>query len=193
MFCIKKPVLVLVLSIALIAGISLLSGTGYALWRHSTSVRFKLTILKPAEDDIGCVCGTYATIREGIDLLHIQHAKIRDRMDEFAARLQARIEEIEALPYGGITYEELKEERNRYVNVDIKNFRDYIITFGSHCINGLAKFYNQSSKEEKDQVPDFWEQHGILWDLSDELWDRHDGLYDLVNEFWKAGEKKIDW
>ena len=40
------------------------------------------------------------------------------------------------------------------MNVVIKGFRDCVNTFGS-CINGLAKFYNNSAKEEKDKFPTF--------------------------------------
>lgn len=185
---IKKIVSIIVLSIMVAA---FLAGTGYGLWGHNTDVKFKLTISQPEEDSC-CICGTYTSIQEGIDLLkNVQYTKICNRMDRFKDRLRARIAELNNLPIGGITKDELSQEIDRYRNVDIKQITECISTYGSCCINELANFYNKSSEKEKMQVPDFWDQHDELWDLSDQLWDRCDELYDIVDEVEKVGKKKI--
>lgn len=178
----------------LIMGTVLFAGTGYGLWGHNADVRFKLTISKPEGEEDFCICGTYTTIQEGIDLLKdVQYPKIHNRMVAFEDRIRGRIAELNELPFGGITSEELSQEYKQYMNVNIPRFRNHVSTYGSHCINELAAFYRRSTKEEQDQVPDFWQQHTHLWSLSDQLWDKLDELYPVVNEFLKAGQKKIDY
>jgi len=182
----------LILSAILLVVAVFLIEKSYGLWDSRTDVRFRLTISWPENGD-DCICGKYTTIQEGIILLRdVQYNKLYSRMDAFEAQLRERIQELNNLPFGGITFDELSQERDYYMNVVIKGFRDCVNTFGS-CINGLAKFYNNSAKEEKDKVSDFWDQHKHLWDLSDDLWDRIEPLYDVVNEFWEAGNRKIDY
>jgi hypothetical protein len=136
----------------------------------------------------------YDTIQEGIDLLKdIQYPKIYNRMDAFENQLEARIVELNALPFGGITYDELSQECNDYRNVDIARLRDCVSTYGQCCINNLTAIYNSLTWEEKCQIPDFWDQHSNLWGLSDQLWNKYDELYDIGNEVWEAGENKIDY
>lgn len=190
MFNIKNLIFVITLLIIVTAII----GTSFALWGHNTEVKFKLSISRPEDDDNSCICGTYSSIQEGIDLLKdIQYPKIYDRMDAFVSQLQERIIELNNLPYGGITFDELSQERDQYVNVDIMGFKKCIETYGQHCIQNLKEFYEQSPQEEKQQVPDFWAQHDMLWRLSDQLWDRYSELYRVVDEFWEAGERKIKY
>lgn len=169
-----------------------LCSISYALWRHNTEVRFKLTISQPVHDT-DCFNCTYSTIQEGIDLhKNVQYPKYYNRMDNFKSQLQARITELNNLPFGGITYQELSDECNRYRNVDIAGFGTIIDNFGT-CIDKLATFYKNSTKTEKSKVPDFWAQHNNLWDLSDQLWNKRQELYDTVNALWAAGESKIDY
>ena len=64
----------------------------------------------------------------------------------------------------------------------------------AECINGLTGFYNNSSQQEKNEVPDFWDQQRHLWDLQQDLWkNRVDPLYDLINELESVGQSKINW
>lgn len=168
-------------------------GTGYALWRHNTEVVFNLTISEPEQGDGCCVCGMYDTVQEGIDLLRdVQYPKVYNRLDAFKNQIEARIIELEALPYGGITFDELSQERNQYM-ADIAEFRECVRTYGQCCINTLTAIYNSLTWQEKSQIPDFWTQHSNLWDLSDQLWYKLDELYDVVDEFWEVGESKIDY
>lgn len=192
MFGIKKIALIIVI---LIAGISIFFGTSYALWRHNTEVKFNLTISEPEEEDESdyCVCGTYNTIQEGIDILRdIQYPRIYNRMDTFENQLCDRISEINDLPYGSITLPELKEERDYYMGI-IDELGSCVRTYGSCCIKGLEKFYKKATKEEQNQVPDFWTQHSELWDLSNQLWSKRNELYDAINAFWEAGLRKINF
>lgn len=165
----------------------------YALWNHNAEVKFKLTISKPEYDDNDCICGKYSTIQEGIDLLkYTQFNKFYNRMDRFKSTLQARISQLNGLPFGGITYDELSTECNNYRNVDIAAFGNTINVYGT-CINNLATFYRNSPQSEKDKVPDFWTQYNNLWSLSNQLWSKRQELYDMVNQVWSAGEAKIDY
>jgi len=189
-FGIKKIALIIVI---LIVGMSLFFGTSYALWRCNTEVKFNLTISEPEDEFNCCICGTYNTIQEGIDILkHIQYPRIYNRMDTFENQLWDRISEINDLPYGSITLPELEEERNYYMSI-IDEFGNCVRTYGSCCINNLANFYSNAPTEEQNQVPDFWDQHSELWDLSNQLWSRRNELYNALNAFWEAGLSKINF
>jgi hypothetical protein len=165
----------------------------YALWRQNAEVKFTLTISQPPQENGCCICGKYTTIQEGIDLLkHVQFPKIYGNMDLFKGQLNARAKELENLPFGGITYDELKAEVDQYRDVDIQAFVNCINTYAD-CIRNLNAFYQNSTEEEKQQVPDFWSQHSNLWSLHTQLWSKHNELYTAVNAVWAAGEKKIDY
>lgn len=168
-------------------------GTSYAIWRHNAEVSFRLTIKKPADSECECDPGTYTTIQEGINRLRINvYNCIYNKMERFKNQLKARITELENLPFGSITYEELSAEVQNYRNVDINGFGKCINKYGSY-INDLVKFYNNSSDEEKNEVPDFYDQHDGLWRLSDQLWHKRDELYDVLDALWSVGESKIDY
>ncbi|MGI6189630.1 MAG: hypothetical protein ACOYI1_07880 [Caldicoprobacteraceae bacterium] len=179
------PAVVLIISAFLI-------NAGYGLWSSRAEVRFRLTIWWPA--DYECVCGTYATIQEGIILLRDhQYNKIRGRTEAFDAYLRDRIQELGDLPYGGITFNELAQELSYYRSVLMANLRGCVDQY-AECINGLTGFYNNSSQQEKNEVPDFWDQQRHLWDLQQDLWkNRVDPLYDLINELESVGQSKINW
>ena len=184
----KKPAVIIFL--ILLMSIFLVSAS-FAFWKHDAEVKFTLNIAQP--DDGEFSCGDYTTIQEGIDLLaDIKYFYIYDLMIEFENELDARVVELNNLPFGGITLNELREECNYYRNVDISRFGDIIDQYGN-CIRKLADFYRNSSQEEKDQVPDFWTQHTMLWGLHTQLWNKRQDLYDVVEEVWEAGEEKIDY
>ncbi|HHW31913.1 MAG TPA: hypothetical protein GXX20_09625 [Clostridiaceae bacterium] len=106
--------------------------------------------------------------------------------------LYARIDELNNLPFGGITYEELDAEVNKYRNVDIEGFGNCIETYGN-CIVTLGEFYENSTPEEKKQVPNFWTESSGLWILHSQLWTKRSELYIVVSELWTAGQSKINW
>jgi len=171
-----------------------LLGTSYAIWKHDAEVSFRLTIKMSAGS--GCECCnpvTYTTIQEGINKLKNDvYNCIYNKMENYKSKLYARIAELESLPFGDITYEELSAEVQQYRNTDIAGFGTCITKYGKY-INDLAAFYNNSSQEKKDEVPDFWQQHDKLWWLSDQLWHKRDELYDIVDDLWDIGESKIDY
>ena len=183
----------MVLAAVLLAAAVLLQ-ISYGIWRHDAEVGFRLTITRPADGDCECCNpGTYTTIQEGIDLLKNKvYNCIYNKMESFKSQLNARITELENLPFGGITFEELSAEVKQYREVDIARFGRCITKYGSY-INELAQFYRNSPKEEKDKVPNFWDQYDGLWLLSDQLWYKRDELYDVVDDLWAVGESKIDY
>ncbi len=184
----KKPAVIILLALAV--SVFLVSGS-FAFWKQDAEVKFTLNIARP--DDGEFSCGDYATIQEGIDLLaEIKYFHIYDMMLDFENELEARVVELNNLPFGGITLQELQAECTYYRNVDLARFGNIINRYGN-CINKLAAFYNNSSPEEKAQVPDFWNQHGELWGLHGDLWVKRQDLYNAVDKVWKAGEKKIDY
>jgi|GEM_PF-3228418 len=184
----KKPAVIVLLTLAV--SVFLVSGS-FAFWRHDAEVKFTLNIAKPEDGEFNC--GDYATIQEGIDLLaEIKYFHIYDMMLDFENELEARVVELNNLPFGGITLQELQAECTDYRNVDIAGFGDIINRYGN-CINKLADFYRNSSPEEKAQVPDFWNQHSRLWGLHSDLWVKRQDLYNAVDEVWEAGEEKIDY
>lgn len=189
MIYIKK--LVLIVSI-LILFVLFLNGS-YALWRHNTEVKFTLTISQPEEDYSCCICGKYSTAQEGMDLLiNVQYPKIFGKMEQFKNQLYARANELDNLPFGSITYDELKAETDHYRNVDIKAFGNCINTYGD-CIDTLGDFYDNLSEEEKNQIPDFWDELSGIWNLHSQLWTKRGELYTAVDAVWEAGHRKIDY
>ena len=165
-------------------------GTSYALWRHDSEIKFTLTISFP-ENEFNC--GTYDTIQEGLELLKgCKYNFIVRRLDEFAGMLEARIEELNGLPVGGLSWDELREELKQYRKVDMEKYKSYIHKYKG-CIDKLADFYRKSTPEEKEKVPDFWDQHKHLYDLHNELWTKWIALYPLINEVERLGQSKIDW
>jgi hypothetical protein len=167
-----------------------LTNASFALWKHDSEVRFTLTISQP-QDEFDCE--NYDTIQEGIDIHRdIRYPYIYDRMDQFEAQLEARVIELNNLPFGGITLPELQAECNNYRTIVNSDFAALINGYGQ-CINKLANFYNNSSQEEKEQVPDFWSQHTMLWELHTQLWNRRQALYTAIDAVWRAGEAKIDY
>jgi hypothetical protein len=189
-FAIRRQIFIVVV---IIIGTMLFTGISYGLWGHNADVKFKLTISKP-EDECCCICGTYSTIQEGIDLLrNVQYPKIYNRMDALKEQIEQRITELNALPFGGITLEELQQEYDQYkAKIDVK-FYNCIETYGD-CIRGLADFYERSSEEEKKQFPNFWkDEHSELWNLHSQLWTKRSSLYTVLSAFWTAGHQKIDY
>ncbi|NLZ92890.1 MAG: hypothetical protein GX922_02550 [Firmicutes bacterium] len=167
----------------------LVIGTSYALWTQDSEIKFALTISTPPEEEF--TCGTYDTIQEGIDLLKgSKYNFIASRLDNFANMLAARVTELNNLPVGGITWDELLHECAEYRDVANNKFGGYLNKYGQ-CINKLANFYNQSTPEEKAAVPDFWDQHTALWALHSQLWNKRSTLYTAINEVQEAGETKI--
>ena len=163
----------------------LIFNISFALWKHDAEIRFRVTISQPAH-------GSYDTILEGIQYNIAIYERIRPDILSFNQQLTERIAEINDLPYGGITFEELSQERNHYRSVVIPEFRERIQGF-AQAINELTVFYKNSSQEEKNEVPDFWDYHQILWDYRVMLDNLCLELDDLVTEFWYAGEEKIDY
>jgi len=164
----------------------------FALWNNNSEVKFTLTISQP-EQAGDCGCGNYSTIQEGINLLkNEKYNYINNMMDQFAVLLENRISQLQNLPFGDITFAELNAEVNAYRQVNIKAFGDCIGMYGD-CINILSALYRKASQKEKQEVPDFWDQHTQLWNLHGLLWDKRDELYSLVNEVWRVGETKIDY
>lgn len=187
---IKKPVWI---SLTVIFSI-LLIGTVYAVWSQTSEVKFRITI---SQSDHGCGDCTggfrYQSINEGIQLLRQNaYTCLYQKMERYRLQLEARITELNELPFGGITNQKLQDECNRYRNVDIAGFGDCINKYGD-LINELATFYNNSSQKEKDEVPDFWTQRSSLWDLRTQLWNKRQGLYNVVDDVWSAGRAKIDY
>lgn len=169
-----------------------LINASYALWNHDAEVAFTLTITEPDQGGEDFQCGSYDTIQEGIDLLKdVKFAYIYELMGQFQNELEARVSELNDLPFGGITESELQAECDGYRD-RVENFGTMIHKYG-RCINALAQFYNSSSQEEKNQVPNFWSIHTMLWSLHGELWDKRGDLYDGVNEVWETGQEKIDY
>lgn len=167
----------------------LVAGTTYALWSQEAKVVFTLTITPPPSDEY--TCGTYDTIQEGLDLLKGEkYYFIDSRFDSFASMLWARVAELNNLPLGGITQADLLQELQGYRDEVNDKFGGYIHKYGQG-INKLSNFYNKASKEEKGEVPDFWDQQSHLWDLHSHLWDKHSALYDIITEVQEAGNAKI--
>jgi hypothetical protein len=191
---IKRRAVIAILSIILLSaiGASVFLGTGYALWRHNAEVRFSLTISQYEDELLFCVCGTYSTIKEGIEILRDrQYPGIYSSIDKLVNEIYVRTDEINNLPVGGITFQELSAERSVFMEA-IQMWRSYITQYGT-CINTLTQVYNNSSIEEKSQVPDFWSHHSHLWSLRDDLWDKTEEFYNALDEFWEVGEQKIVW
>ena len=183
--------------LSVVALILIVSGAlfsiSYALWRHNAEVRFRLTITQPVHNEFECPGCIYNTIQDGIDLhKNVRYPALYDMMDRYKSQLQARVTELNNLPFGGITYQELSAECNRYRDVDITGFGDMITGYGT-CIRRLADFFNSSTQEAKNEVPDFWTQHNNLWSLHNQLWSKRQELYDAVNAVWSVGQSKIDY
>ena len=155
----------------------------FALWNHNAEIRFRITITQPAPS-------YYDTIAGGIQYNINIYESIKRDILSFKQQLMERIDEINELPFGCITQAELSQECLYYRNEVIAGFGERINGFGQ-AINELTDFYRNSSQEEKDEVPDFWEQHQALWDYFEILWSLRDELYSLVDEFEEAGQGKI--
>ena len=182
-----------VVVLVLIAAYFLVS-ISFALWRHDSEVVFNLTISEP-ENEEGCCCDnvTYTTIQEGIDVLRDEvYNCINNKLENYKDMLEARIVELNNLPFGGITLAELQAECGQYRNVDLVKFGNCINKYAD-CIDQLSDFYRHSTKAERNAVPDFWTQSNNLWTLHTQLWNKRNVLYGIVNEVWDAGEAKIDY
>ena len=183
----KKSTIITLISILSIT----FFGTSYALWGQNAEVSFRLTISEPEHFDFDCPGCTYDTVQEGFDLHRfVQYPAAYNMMASYKDRLQDRVAELNSLPFGGITAQELSQEVNRYRD-ELGRFGDMINAFGT-CIRRLADFYNSLPWEERSQIPDFWEKHDLLWSLSNNLWSKRSELYDAVNAVEAAGQAKID-
>jgi len=183
----------ILVSVAALLVAALLLETSYGIWRHNAQVSFRLTIARPSGGDSECSPGTYGTVQEGINLLKNNvYNCMYNKMEKYKKQLNERIKELESLPFGGITQEQLSNEVQEYRNVDIQKFGTCINRYGSY-INDLSEFYRNSSEQEKENVPDFWDQYDDLWDLRDQLWHKRDELYDAVDNLWSVGISKIDF
>jgi hypothetical protein len=185
----KKPAVNIFLMLAILVASIFLIKTSFALWSHKAAVGFTLNISQPQEEEF--CCGHYTTIQEGINILRdIKYIYIYNKMDQFENALEARVVELNNLPPGGITLEELQEECKNYQNV-AKGLKNIIKQY-KHCLDGLADFYRNSSQEDKDEVPDFWDQHNSLCDLQEQLKDEKlKDIEDLIKAVREAGKEKI--
>jgi hypothetical protein len=177
---------------AVLSTFSRVMNASYALWNHDAEVTMVLTITPPDPDEEDFECGDYSTIQEGIYLLRdIKYPYLYEKTDDLQNVLEARIQQLNELPFGGITLEELQAEYDGYQS-KLDNLGTMINKYGQ-CINALGEFYNNSSQEEKGQVPDFWSIYSSLWNLHTELWVKRGELYNKLSEFWIVGHSKIDY
>ena len=169
---------------------------GYGLWSHDTDVAFNLTISPPKDDGKGfncCICGTYDTIEEGLTILEtVQYDRIHNWMDEFEAQLKERTLELENMPIGSVTADEIRGEVARYREDIIgKEMGGCITTYGNHCLARIRELYQNPSSENKEEVVDFWKRYDGIWVSSDELWARRDKLYPEVDSLEQMGQSRV--
>lgn len=167
------------------------TSVSYGLWRYNSEVRFTLTISQPEVDYGCCICGKYTTVQEGLDLLsNVQYPKLYSRMDAFEKQLYARAEEINNMPPGSITYDELEAELEQYEEV-ILGFGNCITIYGD-CIENLNKFYSNLPNEEQKEIQNFWVELSKRWTLHSQLWTKRSQLYTAWSAVRTAGLSKVN-